>query len=68
MIIKENNKNIEELKTLKGKLINLDVLDQENAFAFSLVLFDMLSIIDKLKTFDKEDKEIICSDEEAGEA
>ena len=67
-MLKENNQNIKELKEQKEKLIQLDILEKDNALEFSFVLFDMLNTIDKLKIFKREDERIICTDEEAGVA
>jgi hypothetical protein len=67
-MLKENNQNIKELKEQKEKLIQLDMLEKDNALEFSFVLFDMLNTIDKLKIFKREDERIICTDEEAGVA
>jgi hypothetical protein len=65
-MLKENNQNIKELKEQKEKLCKLDVLEKENSLEFSFLLFDMLNTIDKLKLFQKEDEQIICTDDEAG--
>ncbi len=65
-MLKENNQNIKDLKEQKEKLIQLDMLEKDNALEFSFVLFDMLNTIDKLKIFKREDEQIICTDEEAG--
>lgn len=67
-MLKENNENIKELKEQKEKLIQLDMLEKDNALEFSFVLFDMLNTIDKLQIFKREDERIICTDEEAGVA
>jgi len=67
-MLKENNQNIKELKEQKEKLCKLDVLEKENSLEFSFLLFDMLNTIDKLKLFQKEDEQIICTDDEAGVA
>lgn len=60
----KNEQRIRELKEVKKKMMSLDLLDNNSSFEFSLTLLDMFHIIDKLETF--KEKDIICSDEEAG--
>lgn len=60
----KNEQHIIELKEVKKKMMSLDLLSTETSFEFSLTLLDMFNIIDKLETL--KEKDIICTDTEAG--